>query len=147
MSSKASNVTKTFGQTIILDNSKNILGSTAAAPLVLTPAPTSVATGSSVLSVAAVKSGLVSQTPEANSTLTLPTAEALLAAYPSAVVGASLKVGVINLAAATFNTTIAADSGSTMVGSGIVAPLGSKQFTIRFTDVTTGSEAYVVYAL
>lgn len=147
MSSKASNVTKTFGQSIILDASKTISGSTASSVLILTPVPTNVATGSSVLTAAAVKSGVITQTPAANSTLTLPSAASLLAGLPQAQVGSTLSLSVINLAAATFTTTIAADAGSSMVGTAVIQPLTSGRLAIRFTSVTSGSAAYVAYVV
>lgn len=147
MSSKASNVTKTFGQSIILDASKTVSGSISSAVLSLTPVPTNVATGSSVLTVAAVKSGVITQTPAANSTLTLPSASLILAAFPQARVGSTLSLSVINLAAATFTTTIASDAGSSMVGTAVIAPLTSGRIRIRFTSVTSGSATYVAYVV
>lgn len=147
MSSKASNVSKTFGQSIILDASKTVSGSITSSVLTLTPPPTNVATGSSVLTVAAVKSGIVTQTPGANSTLTLPTAAAILAGFPQAQVGSTLSLSVINLAAATYTTTIAPDAGSSMVGTAAIAPLTSGRIRIRFTSVTSGSAAYVAYVV
>lgn len=148
MSSKASNVSKTFGQSIILDASKTVSGSITSSVLTLTPPPTNVATGSSVLTVAAVKSGIVTQTPAANSTLTLPSASLILAGFPQAQVGSTLSLSVINLAAATFTTTIAPDSSTgTMVGTAVIAPLTSGRIRIRFTSVTSGSAAYVAYVV
>ena len=147
MSSKASNVTKTFGQSIILDGSKTVLGSTTSTTLALTPVPTNVATGSSVLTVAAVKSGVITQTPAANSILTLPSAASLLGVFPQAQVGSTLSLSVINLASVTFTTTIAADSGSTLVGTAVIAPVTSGRIRIRFTSVTTGSATYVAYVV
>lgn len=147
MSSKASKVTKTVGQSIILDASKTVFGSTNSSVMTLTPVPTNVATGSSVLTVAAVKSGVVTQTPAANSTLTLPSAANLLAALPQAQVGSTLTLSVINLAAATFTTTIASDSGSSLVGTAVIDPLTSGRVRIRFTSVTSGSATYVAYVV
>lgn len=147
MSSKASNVTKTFGQSVILDGTKTVLGSTTSVVLSLTPTPTIVASGSSVLTVAATTSGIIAQNPSANSTLTLPSASLILAAFPQAQVGSTFLLGVINQATATFTITLAADSGSSIVGSGIIPPLNSYGFRIRFTSVTPGSATYVAYVV
>lgn len=147
MSSKASILSKTVGQQIILDASLTKIGSVSQVSLFDTPAAVTVATGSATLSTAQTISGLIAQTPAANSTLTLPTAAALEAIFPNASIGASFDLRVLNLAPATFNTTIAADAGSSLIGNGVIPPASARLFRIRFTNVSAGTEAYVAYAL
>lgn len=147
MSSKASVLSKTVGQQIILDASLTKTGSVTQVSLFNTPAAVNVATGSAVLSVAQTTSGLITQTPAANSTLTLPTAAALAALFPNDTIGSAFDLRVINLAGATFTTTIAADAGSSLVGNGVIPPASARLFRVRFTNVSSGTEAYVAYAL
>jgi hypothetical protein len=97
------------------------------------------------LTAAQTTAGILSQTPAANSTLTLASATALLAVFPSVQVGDTFNITIINLAAATFNTVLAVPASGTLVGAGTVVPLTSATFALRFTDVTT--PAYTVFSL
>lgn len=146
MSSKASLVTKTFGQTKILDSSLTKGGSTTAITLNRTPAAVTIASGTAVLTVAQVKAGVLVQTPAANSTMTLPTATALVGGFPGAQIGDTFSFSFINLAGATYSSTIAADAGSSLVGTAVIAPVTSMSFKVRFTAVT-GTPTYVIYAI
>lgn len=147
MSSKASVLTKTVRQQIILDPSATKLGSTSAVTLTATPAAVTVASGSAILTTAQVLSGLITQTPAANSTLTLPTAAALTASFPSTQIGDTFELRIVNLAVATFTCTIAADASGSLVGNGVVSFASSGRFRVRFTNVSAGTQAYVVYAV
>lgn len=147
MSSKASILTKTVRQQVILDGSATKLGSTTAVTLTATPAAVTVASGNATLTSSQVLSGLITQTPAANSTLTLPTASALTSSFVNTQIGDSFDIRVINLASATFTTTIAADASGSLVGNGVVSFASSGRFRVRFTNVSAGTQAYVVYAL
>lgn len=144
MSSKAALVTKTINQLIVLDSSKLKSGSSSGVLLRKIPASATIATGSATLTVSQMSSGTLVQTPAANSTLTLPSAAALVAAFDGTSVGDAFDFKVINLAAATYNTVIAVPASGTLVGTATVAPVTSGRFTVRFTNVTSGSEAYTV---
>jgi len=145
--SKSGKTSKTFGQLIVTDASATKLGSTSRVSLRKTSPAVVVATGSSTLTGAQTVSGLISQTPAANSTLTLPSAASLITQFGSVSVGDTFNVTLINGAAATFTTTLAVPASGTLVGSGIVAPLGTQTFAVRFTNVTAASEAYTVYTI
>lgn len=148
MSSKASVLTKTVRQQVILDASATKLGSTSAVTLSATPAAVTVASGNATLTASQVLSGLLVQTPAANSTLTLPAASALTASFVNTQVGDTFEIRVINLASATYTTTVAPDGSSgTLVGNGVVAVASSGRFRVRFTNVSSGTQAYVVYAV
>src|SRR6476620_9202194 len=138
---KSGKTSKTFCQLIITDESATKLASTSRVSLRKTSPAVVVATGSSTLTGAQTVSGLISQTPAANSTLTLPSAASLITQFGSVSVGDTFNVTLINGAAATFTTTLAVPASGTLVGSGIVAPLGTQTFAVRFTNVTAASEA------
>lgn len=146
MSSKASVLTKTVRQQVILDSSATKLGSTSAITLTSTPAAVTVASGNATLTATQVLSGLILQTPGSNSTLTLPTATALTNSFVNTQVGDTFEVRVINLSGAN-TTTIAADASGSVIGNGVVAVSSSGRFRVRFTNVTSGSQSYVVYVV
>ena len=147
MSSKASVLTKTVRQQVILDSSATKIGSTSAVTLTSSPASVTVASGNATLTATQVLSGLILQTPAVNSTLTLPTATALTASFVNTQVGDTFEIRVVNLASATYTSTIAADASGSLVGNGVVSFASSGRFRVRFTNVTSGSQAYVVYAV
>jgi uncharacterized protein YcsI (UPF0317 family) len=90
---------------------------------------------------------LITQTPAANSTLTLPTATALVNSFNAPAIGDTFEIRFINLASATYTSTIAADASGSLVGNGVVSFASSGRFRVRFTNVSSGSAAYVVYAI
>lgn len=147
MSSKASLLQKTSKQVNIIDGSSTKVGKTTAVSLMSTPAHVNVASGSATLTATQVLAGIITQTPAANSTLTLPTAASLASAFGFPRIGDTLSLRIINLAADTYSTTLAAAAGETMVGNGVVAPVSTGRFIIRFTNVTPGSQDYTVYAV
>lgn len=143
-----------FGSVSIKKNLQFKLGSTVAAEAFSTPAPTVVADADATLTVSQLRSGIVVQTPTAARTLTLPTA-VLVKAFLKAV-GDTAEFSVINEGADTFHVTVAAGAGGSIVGSAEVrdkvsstttAASGTSRFRIRATNVTTGTEAYIVYRL
>jgi hypothetical protein len=147
MSSKGSQISRTFGQLTLIDSSATKTGSTSSVVLRKTPASITVATGDATLTVSQAVSGIISQTPAADSTLTLPSASALITQFGGANVGDTFNLTIINQAAATHNSILAVPGSGTLVGSGIVAALGARTFAVRFTNVASGTEAYTVYTI
>jgi hypothetical protein len=108
---------------------------------------TSIATAANVTyTVAQVLGGKIFRDCAGSSrTDTLPTAAALVAAVPGAQVGTSFEFDIRNSGAA--NTlTIAAGSGGTTSGTMTVGVGSIRFFTLVFTNVTPGSEAYTLYS-
>lgn len=147
MSSKGSKISRTFGQLNIIDSSATKTGSTSRVVLRKTPASVTVATGSATLTGAQTVSGVIYQVPAANSVITLPSAASLITQFGSVSVGDTFNLTLINGAAATYTSTIAVPASGTLVGSGIVAPVSTQTFAVRFTNVTASSEAYTVYTV
>ena len=86
-------------------------------------------------------------TPTANSTLTLPTAALIDAAVPSARVGSTFDLGVVNAAAATYTVAFSV-TGSTGVsngGNGVVSLAAATSALFRFRK--TGDAAWSVYKI
>jgi hypothetical protein len=77
---------------------------------------------------------------------TLPTAAALVAAVPGAQVGTSFEFDIRNTSGAANTLTVAAGSGGTTSGTMTVAQNNIRFFSLVFTNVTPGSEAYTVYS-
>ncbi len=86
-------------------------------------------------------------------TLTTDTAANLLAAFPTAAVGTSFKVRIINndQSVTGYAGTLAGGTGVTVQTSPLVNPAipkgGIADFLFVFTDVTSGAAALSVYAL
>ena len=133
-------------QLTVSDSSTLKIGSTNSVTLKRTPPVSTIVSGNSILTVAQATSGLLLQTPAANSTITLPTAAALVAFFNNEEVGDSFDIRVLNLAPATYTTTVAVGSGGSAVGTLVIQPASSVRFLLRFTNVTVGSEAYTLYA-
>lgn len=122
------------------------------------PAPAA-ATVTATLTAAQVLSGIVTGDPAGDATWTLPTAALLVAAVPGCAVGDCIQFSVISQATqdADETVTIAAGSGGSLIGSAevhanyastaTVESVGSGLYSIRFTNVTLSSEAYVCYRL
>ena len=86
-------------------------------------------------------------TPTAGRALTLPAASALLALMPNAKIGTTILWVVMNLAAATHAITVTASSSITNGGRSAdftVAAAATARYRVRFTNVTSGSEAAVL---
>lgn len=151
--SHSKNITREIGALKVLVDKRVQFGSTSEIPVVVRPSPTTVADAAATITVAQVKTGILIQTPSVGRTLTLPTA-VLMKEFLSSV-GASIDLVVINLGADTNHITVAAGSGGSLVGSGVVrdssattdADTGSATFRIRMTNVTASSEAYIVYRM
>lgn len=127
-------------------------------PLISHSTPTStISTASAVTYTAAqVAGGRINRDPGADRTDVLPTAALLIAYLRNLVsqkqgvlsVGMTLDFILANLADAAETITLSAGSGGTSTGQTMtIAQNNSKRFQIRLTNVTPGSEAYVVYNL
>lgn len=129
------------------------LGSTSSPTISLTQAPGSLTDAAETLTATQLKAQLLVCTPTAARTKTLPSAASLVATLTS--VGSSLDFYVINLGADTFHITIAVPGSGSTVGYMVVrdsdataaADSGSAKFRLRMTNVTSGTEAYIVYRL
>jgi predicted RecA/RadA family phage recombinase len=115
------------------------------------PAPVSkLATGNVTLTAAELLSGTLTFDPGgAGRTVTLPTAADLVAGVPNAQVGDVVSLRVINGADAAEAITIAEGTGGTwdanFAGAKTITQAAAKDVTVRLTNVTAASEAYVVY--
>ena len=78
---------------------------------------------------------------------TLPTAVLLVAANPGATVGSSFEFTIRNTAGAAETLTVAGGTGGTTSGTMTIAQNNSKRFLVRFTNVSSGNEAYTIYSL
>ena len=129
------------------------LGNTSRTPIFTSPTPSALATTTTLtLTTAQILSGIVTvNSAAADATHTTPTAAAIVAAVSGAVVGQSFQLTYINTSTS-YQVTIAAGSGVTLVGDPVVletANDGTKnasvRFLFRFTNVTSGAEAVSVY--
>lgn len=121
-----------------------------------TPAA-SIGTTNQTLTIAQVLTQVLEEDPTGAGTWTLPTAALAVAGISGVAAGDCLDFYVINTdGTADIAITIAAGSGGSTVGNMEVESAdttadaissGSGHFRIRFTVVTSGSEAYVVYRL
>ena len=118
----------------------------------------SIGTGNKTLTIAQVLTQVLEEDPNGAATWTLPTAALAVAGISGVAAGDCIDFYVINTdATADIAITIAAGSGGgTVVGNAEVESAdttadaissGSAKFRIRFTNVTSGSEAYKVYRL
>jgi len=134
------------------------VGGAIKAPKVKWDAPTSVAAGAHTMTIAEILTGIFTSDPTADRAWTLPTAALAVAGVANVDVGDCIEFSVINTGTAGADEiiTVGAGSGGSLVGSGAVLtsdPVddafspGSGLFRIRFTNVTSGSEAYIAYRL
>jgi hypothetical protein len=126
-------------------------------PKINRPAHTDFTAGSDTATIAEVLTGILEVDPAADITWTLPTAALAVAGIANVSVGDCIDLSIINSGSATADEiiTIAMGTGGTAVGyhgvkcSGVAVGdcEGSGLFRIRFTNVTSGSEAYVSYRI
>jgi hypothetical protein len=79
-------------------------------------------------------------------TYTLDTAANIIAGFTGCSVGDSFDFYIINTDG-TYAITISGGTGGTITGNAVVATNTSAHYRIRFTNVTSSSEAYTVYRL
>lgn len=151
--SQSSKTLHEFGALSIKEDLRLKTGSSSALSASVTPAPTTVADADVTVTVSELRTGIVVQTPTVTRAVTLPTA-VLMADFLSSV-GDSYDFTIINLGADTAHITVTPGVGGTSVGymtlrdsdATTASDIGSAKFRVRQTDVTSGSEAYVVYRL
>jgi predicted RecA/RadA family phage recombinase len=117
-----------------------------------TPAPASIATvGAATYTAAQILGGIiVRDTNGASRSDTLPTAALLVAAIPGVRVGDVVRCQITNGADAAEVLTILVGAGGAFdanqtASSQVIGQNTSKTLTIRITNVTAASEAYVAY--
>ena len=115
-------------------------------------------TGNITLTIAQILTQVVEEDPEGAANWTTPTAALAVAGITDVAAGDCLDFYVINSASTGADeiVTMVAGTGCTLVGNALVAApnvtedqenAGSGHFRIRFTTVTSGSEAYTLYRL
>ena len=116
-------------------------------------APTSNATaGALTITAAMLLAGILVRDPNgAGRTDTLDTAANIVAAVPDAKVGDVISLLIVNGADAAEAITLQGGTGGTFdanqtAASRVIAQNSSKVIRVRLTNVTAGSEAYVIYA-
>lgn len=148
--SQSSRVSYNFGSLSLVD-ARLVDGSTSEVVPVYRPTATAFADANATVTVAQVKTGILTMLATGTKTLTLPTAT-LLTSFLD-VVGKSIDLTVINTGLDGTSVVLAVGASGTLVGSGAVrdsdptalAASGSGLFRIIATDVST--PAYTVYRL
>lgn len=104
-------------------------------------------TDTATISASAVWGGIIVGTPTAAATYTFPTAAALVALEPNLAVGDCIELKIINTATTSgYTITPAAGTGVTVSDATAVAISGGrKKYILRFTNVSSGTEAVTVY--
>ena len=85
--------------------------------------------------------GLLHSTPAAVATFTLPTATLLVGGDASAEVGTGFQFSLRNDSGANA-ITVAIGTGGTLAGSATVAVSSASLWFVRYTNVSSGTEAY-----
>jgi hypothetical protein len=151
MSSQSTRVKAEFAAlSLIVDKRLSTGSSTETVPFYF-PAPTALSDAAATITVAQIKTGILTMTPTTSRTITLPTATLMSAFLDEA--GKCIDIAVINSGADATAIVVAPGTGGTLVGAGTVrdsdataAPAaGSAIFRIRMTDVST--PAYILYRL
>lgn len=106
-----------------------------------------VATGATVLTTDDVLGGVVLQDPGTNTTLTTPTAAALVAALPGATVGTTFELHVRNTANGAETITFTGGTGVTVSGTATIAQNNAKTFKLVVTNASAGQEAITAYSM
>jgi len=112
--------------------------------------PVTIATATSVtITAGQVLNGLILDDPSGGAqTATLPTAALMVAACPGAQIGSTIRFVIRNTADAAETITVAGGTGSTTTGNTLtIAQNAQKEFLLRFTNITPGSEAYTLYSM
>ncbi len=120
-------------------------------------AHTDATAGNATITIAQVLTGILEADPAADITYTLPTAALAVAGVTGVAVGDCIDFSVINTGTATADEiiTVAMGTSGTAVGymgvkcAGVAVgdSEGSGLFRMRFTNVTSSSEAYTVYRI
>jgi hypothetical protein len=123
------------------------------------PSVVSLSDSSQTLTASQLLSGLLTIDPSTTRTLTLPTAANLVAAISEPYVRDSFDFTIINTDGSSDRAVLAGNTGATTVGNLNVYPVnyvsgltsyvtsGSATFRAVITNISSGSEAYIVYRL
>ncbi|VVU94771.1 hypothetical protein CPAV1605_496 [seawater metagenome] len=144
-----------------VQSSFKLRGYAASKPSMLVKYPshtTDIGTGAQTLTIAQILTGIILCDPTAAATHTTPTAALTVAGVTGVAVGDTIDFHLLNTGTAGEDETItvAAGTGVTLVGFADVEnsvtthdafSVGSSHWRIRFTNVTSGSEAYTIYRL
>lgn len=103
------------------------------------------ATDTATLTAAQIVGGMLVATPTANATLTLPTGAQIDAAVPSARIGSTFDLALVNAAAATYTAAFALGTGISNGGNGITSVAAASSALFRFRK--TGDGAWTVYKI
>lgn len=98
---------------------------------------------SATIAASALRNHLLTGTPDAAITYTLPTGASVEAAFTSLENNMSFEWSVINLAAVTHTITLAANTGHTVVGATVVQPATSGRFLTR----KTAADTFITYRI
>lgn len=102
------------------------------------------ATSTATLTAAQITGGMLHANPSASAaTYTLPTAAQIDAAVPSATVGSTFDLSIINVGTSSGTVTLATATGLTDGGNAFVAVAITSSATFRFRK--TGEGAWTVY--
>ena len=150
----------TFSGVTTLSGQAYARGYTSTTPSLIQkwPAHTDATAGNATITIAQVLTGILECDPAADITWTLPTAALAVAGVNGVAVGDCIDFSVISTGTAGDDEiiTVAMGSGGTAVGGMTVpnhndahdaASVGAGLFRMRFTNVTSTSEAYTVYRL
>ena len=122
------------------------------------PVHTTESASALTVTIAQILTGIITMDPTADRAWTLPTAALSVAGVTGVAVGDCIDFSIINTGTANADEiiTVSAGSGGTLVGSGAICTAnavndamstGSGLFRMRFTNVTSASEAYVCYRI
>lgn len=131
---------------LVVNGKLSCIGDTSKVPIKTAPAAVALGTSAAVLTAAQMLSGICTHTPGSSLAVTTPTAAAIVAAVPAAIVGSSFDLTIVNLGANT-STLTAGDGGVTIVGTAAIATTTTGSFRARITNITASSEAVVFYRL
>lgn len=142
--SHSDKVSKTVG-TLSITSGTVKLGNTTSAIAEKIPAPSTLSATTATMTNAQVFGRIGTSNPSGGAiTLTTPTAASMVAYQPGATVGDSYRFTIINTNSSNA-ITLDPGSGVTVVGSATIALSTSANFIIRFSNVTSSSEAAVIY--
>ena len=102
------------------------------------------------LTIAQLRRGILTITPTANRTLTLPTPALIVAGLPGCVVGSVAKFTIKNLTASTYTAILAVVTSLTnggVAGDLTTAAAATSTYALLVTSATPGSETVVLYKL
>lgn len=119
-------------------------------------APTAIGADTTTITIAQILTEILTRNMGAAGTWTIDTAANVVAGFPGAAVNSYAEFSIINEDTGGLNDiTVAAGAGGSFVGNTQVpsaavtahSELSSGQFRIRLTNVSGGTEAYIVYRL